>query len=94
MDRQCDNCGQKNSCRAIYEKLGKSKSPSILLKVITAMLLPLIFFVVTVAATEKFLAERIVNSSGRNILAVVAGVVIVGLYLLILKILTLRSVKH
>ncbi|MDD5133862.1 MAG: hypothetical protein PHP01_00445 [Phycisphaerae bacterium] len=91
MDRQCDNCGQKNSCQAIYEKLGKSKSPSILLKVITAILLPLIFFIVTIAATEKIFSERITNSSGRNMLALVTAVAVVGLYLLILK---LWSAKH
>jgi uncharacterized membrane protein (DUF485 family) len=91
MDRQCDNCGQKNSCQAIYEKLGKSRSPSILLKVITAMLLPLFFFIVTIAATEKILSERIAGSSGRNILALAAAVVVVSLYLSILK---LWRIKH
>lgn len=91
MDRQCDNCGQKNSCQAVYEKLGKSKSPSILLKVIMAILLPLFFFIVTIAAMEKILSERIAGSSGRNILALAAAVVVVSLYLLILK---LWRIKH
>lgn len=96
MDNHCDSCGQKDSCRTIYGKLGSSKSPPILLKVITALLLPLVFFVATVAAAEKFFFEGIANSLLRNVLSLAAAIVVVGLYLAILKLcqFLLRSTKH
>ena len=92
MDKHCDNCGQKNSCQAVYEKLGNSKTPPVLLKIVTALLLPLVFFVVTVVAAEKIFFERITNPSWRNVLALVAAIAVVCLYLLIFKF--LRRIKH
>ncbi len=85
VDQQCKNCGQKESCQQIFEKLSGSKAPPILLKVVQAFLLPLILFIVVLAAMEKALAERISSSLGRNLLALVTGVMVVCLYLAVLR---------
>jgi uncharacterized protein (DUF2236 family) len=85
MDQQCKNCGEKERCREIFEKLGSSKAPPVLLKVIQAFLLPLILFIVALAVAEKVLTERLNSSLGRNLLALVAGVIVVCLYLAVLK---------
>jgi len=85
MDKHCDNCGQKESCKTIYGKLGDSKLPPVLLNVVIALLLPLIFFISTIVAAEKFFFEKITNSLWRNLFSLAAAIVVVGLYLLILK---------
>ena len=96
MDKHCDSCGQKDSCKTIYGKLGNSKLPPVLLNVVIALLLPLIFFIATIVATEKFFFEGIANSLWRNVLSLAAAIVVVGLYLVILKLcrFLLRSIKH
>jgi hypothetical protein len=85
MDQQCKNCGQKDSCKEVFKELGSLKKPSILLKVVQAFLLPLIFFIIALAAAEKVLAEKIASSLGKNLLALAAAVTVVFLYLLTLK---------
>jgi hypothetical protein len=85
MDQQCKNCGQKENCRQVFEKLGSSKAPSVLPKVIQAFLLPPVLFIVALAAAEKLLAERLANPLGRNLLALAAGTIVVCLYLAVLK---------
>lgn len=91
MNRHCNNCSQKESCREIFEKLGSSKAPPVLLKTVQAFLLPLILFIVVLAVADKVLAGKIASSLGKNLLALAAAAAIVFLYLLILK---LWRIKH
>jgi hypothetical protein len=85
MDEQCKNCRQKESCQEVFKELGSSKGPPVLLKVIQAFLLPLILFIVALAAMEKLLAESVNSALGRNLLALAAGAVVVCLYLAVLR---------
>lgn len=91
VNRQCDNCGQKNSCKAAYEKLGDSESPPVLLKTVQAFLLPLVIFIITLAVAERVLLGRLNSPLGRNLIALAAAVIMVGLYIVILK---LWRTKH
>ncbi|UCC23074.1 MAG: hypothetical protein JSW23_03150 [Planctomycetota bacterium] len=50
----CKDCYQKHNCREIYNHLGNAKGPSVTLKAVTAFLLPLTVFIVTLAAFEIF----------------------------------------
>ena len=85
MDQQCKDCGQKDSCREAFKELGNLKGPSVLLKVVQAFLLPLIFFIISLAVAENVLAERVASSLGKNFLALAAAVAVVFLYLMVLK---------
>jgi hypothetical protein len=85
MDQQCKNCGQKESCREAFEKLGSYKSPPVLRMVIQAFLLPLVLFIAALAAAEKLLAERLASQLGRNIISLAVAVAVVCLYLAVLK---------
>jgi uncharacterized membrane protein len=49
----CQNCRQKHDCREVYRRMGNATCPSILLKAITAFLLPLIVFIVSLAVFDK-----------------------------------------
>jgi len=96
MDKHCDSCGQKDSCKTIYGKLGDSKLPPVLLNVVIALLLPLLFFIGTIVAAEKFFFEEIANSLRRNLFSLFSAIATVGLYLVILKLcrFLLRRIKH
>ena len=85
MDQQCKNCGQKESCQEIFEKLGSSKSPPVLLVVVQAFLLPLVLFIAALIIAEKLLGERPASQLGRNVISLAAAAVVVCLYLAVLK---------
>jgi hypothetical protein len=55
MDEQkfCKQCSHINDCQRIYQQLGQSKGPSVVLKVITAFLLPLLVFIGCLAVFEQ-----------------------------------------
>lgn len=57
-NKNCSQCGHKDGCRLIYEKLGKTKGPSVAWKVIAAFLVPIAVFIGTLAATQHFLQNR------------------------------------
>ena len=46
----CEDCKQKHDCQRIYEQLGDVEGPSVVIKVIVAFLLPLVVFIVSLAA--------------------------------------------
>lgn len=59
VERLCEHCSQRQSCPAIYEKLGNRTGPSVGSKVIVAFLLPIIIFIASVVASEHILAPAI-----------------------------------
>lgn len=52
----CQGCHQKDDCQKIYGQLTNAKGPSVTVKVVLAFLLPLVVFIVSLAAFEKILA--------------------------------------
>jgi len=57
----CQNCSQENRCRELYRRLGDSKSPSIVLKVIVAFLLPIVVFIGALAILQKILENAVTS---------------------------------
>jgi hypothetical protein len=55
MDEQkfCKQCSHISDCQKIYQQLGQSKGPSVVVKVITAFLLPLLVFIGCLAIFEQ-----------------------------------------
>ena len=51
----CQICGRRNSCQGVYRRLGSLEGPSVTLKVILAFLIPVLVFIVTLAAFEWML---------------------------------------
>lgn len=52
-DRLCNTCKDKNLCQNIYHKLGKSTSPSVVGQVLVAFVMPIVVFVLILAAIEE-----------------------------------------
>jgi len=59
MDKLSENCGyhnnHKNCCMDIYQRLGQSKSPSLIIGVLLAFLIPIIIFISVLILSELFL---------------------------------------
>lgn len=64
--KPCQECGQKHKCQDIYQQLGKAQSPSVAFKVVVAFLLPLLIFIVSLAAFEAILT-RITDVKGLRV---------------------------
>jgi len=54
--KPCQECEQKHKCQEIYQQLGKAQGPSVAFKAVVAFLLPLLIFIVSLAAFEGILA--------------------------------------
>ena len=57
----CEDCNQKHDCREVYQKLGNTKGPSVVLKAVVAFLLPILVFIGCLAAFEAILARTALN---------------------------------
>ena len=75
-DNLCKSCDKSSACRQIYEKLGKSKGPSIALKAIIAFLLPIIVFITVLAVFEKLLQNLITLNQLRTVLSFLPAVAV------------------
>lgn len=83
--QQCQSCGMRDRCGQVYKKLGESKMPNVLTKVILAFLLPLILFIFSIVMAEKLLIEKLKSEAARNLAAFAAALAVIFLYLFILK---------
>ena len=54
-DDNCSQCGHKDGCRLMYEKIGKAKGPNVALKAIVAFLVPIGVFIGALAASQRLL---------------------------------------
>lgn len=55
----CEACPERHECQKVYKQLGEAEGPSVVSKVVLAFLLPLVVFIVSLAAFEWILAGAI-----------------------------------
>ena len=65
----CQQCNQRQDCGQVYEQLGKIEGPSIVKKVVLALLLPLVVFVASLAIFERILSAVTSAGQGRSALS-------------------------
>ncbi len=53
----CQDCGQKDGCQKIYEKLGDRQGPSVVPEVLFAFVAPIVVFVVFLAIFENIMLK-------------------------------------
>jgi hypothetical protein len=86
---QCQSCGMQDTCKEAYKKLGECNAPSVLTKVISAFLLPLILFIISIVLGQKYLMGILKSERSADLAAFAAAVVVVFLYLLTLKVINI-----
>ena len=90
----CQNCNQKHSCQSLYQQLGRAKTPSVVRKVVVALLLPLIVFIVSLAAFQKFLTGTTDSKQLQSALAFLLALAAAFLFVLITKLISKQFNKN
>ena len=89
----CQECNQRHTCQDVYRQLGNTKSPSVVFKVVVAFLLPLVVFIVALAAFEKILAKAINSKESRTALSFLLAVLVTFVCILIIKVINRQLSK-
>jgi hypothetical protein len=82
----CEDCKQKHDCRRIYEQLGGVEGPSVLVKVIVAFLLPLVVFIVSLAAFQEIFAKAISSQRVQTAFSFLLALVVTFICILIVRV--------
>ena len=57
-DDYCSGCSQKDTCRQVYEKLGKAEGANVAPRAIVAFLVPIGVFIGSLAGSQRLLSGR------------------------------------
>ncbi len=86
----CDKCGQKEICQDIYRRLGNIREKSVVRHVLSAFVLPLVVFIVVLAAVQQPL-EKYIDSEGlRTAVALLTAFAVAAACVVIIKIISKR----
>ncbi len=92
--KSCQECDHENQCQEVYRRLGKTRNPSVVFKVVTALLLPLVVFIAALAAFEGILAGAINTKGLRTALSFLLALSATAIYILIIKVINRRFSKN
>ena len=81
----CQDCNQQHDCQKVYRQLGGIKGPSVVSKVVVAFLLPLVVFIVALAAFEGILARAIDNREAQTAISFLLALSVTFFCILITK---------
>ena len=88
MDQQnlCKGCIQQNRCQEAYERLGSFQGPSVLNAVLIAFLMPMVVFIVSLAAFDLVLPIFGINSVLKTLISTLGSLTIVVLSIFAVRI--------
>ena len=81
----CSNCGQRQGCRQAYEQLGSLAGASVVMRVITAFLLPLLVFVVGLVVFEYLLGSIVNSTNARTVVSFLPAVSVSIVWILFVR---------
>ena len=87
----CQDCNQRHNCQEVYRQLGNTKSPSVVLKVVIALLLPLMVFIGSLAAFESVLAKTIDGNNVQTALSFLLALAVSFIFVLSSSLLAARG---
>jgi uncharacterized membrane protein len=92
----CENCGyrrsRKNCCMDIYQRLGQTKGPSIVGKVLLAFVLPLLVFIGSLVLAGYLLSIFINESRMSALYAFLIAAVLTIVFVQLIRILTRKPI--
>ena len=91
--RFCRQCGRRDDCQDVYQKLGGGKGPSLVSKAVVAFAVPLLFFIICLAVSERILAETISAERLRTAVALVLSLSVTFLLILVIRAISGRFAK-
>lgn len=84
-DDFCQSCNQKDNCQEAYRRLGSVHGPSVVPKVVLALLLPMLVFIVSLALFQKILAKAATAGQVQTILGLVAALAVTFICVLVAR---------
>ncbi len=86
----CGNCNQKHNCGSIYNQLGNTNGPSVVVKVVIAFLLPLLVFIISLAAFQEIFTKTASSQRMQTVLSLVSALLITFSCILIVRVINKR----
>lgn len=90
----CQGCNQRRDCQEIYRKLANFKGLSVAFKAGVAFLLPILIFIITLAASERILDEMISAGQLQTALSFVLALSVTFGLILIIKLINKQFSKN
>lgn len=81
----CQSCNHRQSCRSVYQQLGKAKGPSVVSSVVAAFLLPVVVFAGTLAVCDVIFAKVTGAEALRTVLSFLSALSGTSLLVLIMQ---------
>lgn len=86
----CQQCNQRHDCQKVYQQLGNIEGPSIVVKVISAFLLPLVVFIVSLAVFGRMFAGATGPGQVQTALSFVLALLATFVCILIIRVINRR----
>ena len=86
----CQGCEQRHRCQEIYQRLGEVKGPSVVSKVVVAFLLPMVVFIIVLAAFEQTLAKVISKKELQTVCGLLSALAATSVCILITEVIKRR----
>jgi hypothetical protein len=90
----CQNCAEQHRCQEVYERLGRAQGPSVVPKVLAAFLLPLVVFIVSLAAFERIIATVVARKGLQTALGAVFALFATFICVVVTRAMSMRSAKN
>ena len=84
-EKFCSDCPESDSCKTVYEQLGKATGPPVALRAVMVFLVPIVVFIVSLAILQNVLAKSLSNENLQLALSFILALGIAFLYVLIIK---------
>ncbi len=85
LEDSCQNCGHKDKCAQVYEKLGNTAGPSVVLSVVISLLLPLVVFIAALLFFERIFVSAIQIEKLRIAVTFLVAALTAFLFAIVLK---------
>ena len=59
----CSNCKQSHDCKTIYQRVGNTPGPSVIIKVLVAFLIPIAVFIISLGISENILKRAVTSKN-------------------------------
>jgi len=93
-EKFCQGCHQKHRCQEVYEHLSKIEGTPVVFKAVVAFLLPIVVFIVSLAAFEGFLSKVVRSKELQTIAGLLLSLVVSSAFVFITRVINRELVKN
>ncbi len=90
----CQGCNQKHHCQEVYEKLGNIKGPPFVVGAVVAFPLPIVVFIVCLAAFDGILADVTNSKEVQTVVGFLLALLVTSVCILIIKAINRGLIKN